>query len=150
MKQLEFDFGIKNKPKENLPHFLTPQNDNEKMLELQYCYLKNNNKKALAELWIMAIQLAKKIIHNERKKRGCFLSREDIEDKASEAVIYVLRRYEKTNGKWFVKKNFISEIFLGVIHALDYDEQKRKQQEKSALIKNQTNQKKQILLFEEA
>lgn len=105
-----------------LPFFNNPKNDNEKLINLQYMFLARNDKKAQAELWLKSTEIAKKLIKKERKEKAFFLDPDDLDDKALEAVEYVMRRYGKKteNDCWCVRTNYISAIFNGVRHALYY------------------------------
>ncbi len=105
-----------------LPFFDTPKNDNETLMNLQYMYLSKKDRKAQESLWLISIAIAKKLIRKEQKEKKFFLAASDLEDKAVEAVEYILRRYDrrKDNACWCVRKNFISAIYNGVRHALYY------------------------------
>ncbi len=104
------------------------EKDNSKLLELQDRFL-NGNSSAWSELWVLSLQVCKRIIKHEQKQKGFFLNNDDLEDKAMNAVFYVLRRYKKTykNGKTYrIEKNFVSALYFGVIHALYYRSKKDK------------------------
>lgn len=68
---------------------------------------------------VKSISLAGAFIRKEMKKKGFFLSREEIEDKKLDAVEYVLRRF-KGDKQYFIKESFTSAIYFGVEHALYY------------------------------
>lgn len=96
--------------------------DNTKLLELQNRFL-DGDLSAWSELWKLSFLVCKRIILHEQKKKGFFINQDDCDDKALNAVEYVLRRYKKTykNGsKYRVKSNFISVLHFGVIHSLYY------------------------------
>ena len=107
---------------DELPFYAEPKNDSEILINLQYAYLAKNDRKAHRDLWLKSIEIAKKLIRNERKQKGFYLDDADFEDKAIEAVEYVLRRYSerKDNYCWSVRKNFVSALYNGVRHALYY------------------------------
>ena len=107
---------------EELPFYAEPKNDSEILINLQYAYLAKNDRKAHRDLWLKSIEIAKKLIRNERKQKGFYLDDADFEDKAIEAVEYVLRRYSerKDNYCWSVRKNYVSALYNGVRHALYY------------------------------
>lgn len=101
-------------------------NDNIKLLELQDRFL-NGDSSAWSELWVLSLEVCKRIIKSEQKQKGFFLNEDDFEDKASCAVEYVLRRYRKKykSGKSYrIEKNFVSALYFGVIHALYYRSEK--------------------------
>ena len=107
---------------EELPFFAEPKTDSEILINLQYAYLARKDKKAQASLWLKSIEIAKKFIRKERKEKGFFLDDTDFEEKAVEAVEYIMRRYakRKDNFCWSVRKNYVSAIYNGVRHALYY------------------------------
>ena len=107
---------------DELPFYAEPKNDSEILINLQYAYLAKNDRKAHRDLWLKSIEIAKKLIRNERKQKGFYLDDADFEDKAIEAVEYVLRRYSerKNNYCWSVRKNYVSALYNGVRHALYY------------------------------
>ena len=107
---------------DELPFYAEPKNDSEILINLQYAYLAKNDRKAHRDLWLKSIEIAKKLIRNERKQKGFYLDDADFEDKAIEAVEYVLRRYSerKDNYCWSVRKNYVSALYNGVRHALYY------------------------------
>ena len=106
----------------------TQNTDNETLLKLQDLYLKDNDPLAWQQLWLLSLTICKKIINKEKSKKHFFLSKEDFEDKAMDAVVYVLRRYKKDykNNKKYYIKNFIATLYLGVIHSLYYQTDKNK------------------------
>jgi len=107
---------------EELPFFAEPKTDSEILINLQYAYLARKDRKAQTALWLKAIVIAKKFIRRERKEKGFFLDDSDFEEKAVEAVEYIMRRYarRKDNYCWSVRKNYVSVIYNGVRHALYY------------------------------
>lgn len=107
---------------EELPFFAEPKTDSEILINLQYAYLARKDRKAQTALWLKAIVIAKKFIRRERKEKGFFLDDSDFEEKAVEAVEYIMRRYarRKDNYCWSVRKNYVSAIYNGVRHALYY------------------------------
>lgn len=107
---------------DELPFYAEPKNDSETLINLQYTYLAKKDKNAQAALWQKSIVIAKKFIQKERKEKGFFLDDSDFEEKAVEAVEYIMRRYarRKDNYCWSVRKNYVSAIYNGVRHALYY------------------------------
>ena len=107
---------------EELPFFAEPKTDSDFLINLQYAFLARKDRQAQAKLWLKSIEIAKKFIHSERKKKGFFLDDTDFEEKAIAAVEYIMRRYakRKDNYCWSVRKNYVSAIYNGVRHALFY------------------------------
>lgn len=134
-KQLEL-WGEDGKEETSIyPHFDSPCNDNELMLNYQYEYLQHNDQKAFNKLWLKSTELAMKFITVEKEKKGFILRRQEHEDKATEAVMYVLRRYK--NKGYYIKKGFPAAIYHGVIHALYYRNKTQEiEQELERLVNN--------------
>lgn len=105
-----------------LPFFAEPKNDSEILINLQYLYLTKQDRIAQRDLWLKSLTIAKRLIKKEQKEKGFFLDESDFDEKAIEAVEYILRRYKKhkDNAHWVVRENFVSAIYNGVRHALYY------------------------------
>lgn len=101
----------------NVPYFEHPKDLNETLLNLQHDWLILKDKKAWARLWQLSIAYAESEILKQKEIHGFRLASDEKEDKALNAVEYVLRRYTTRRG-WCVKKSFISQIYGGVMHAL--------------------------------
>ena len=121
--QLEFSFmedmrdAERRRVRDSLVHYSNPQNDNQRLLNCQYEWIRNGDKDAEARLWMLARKVALRMVRKEEKKRGCFFDPLTREDKVADAVMYVLRRYKRN---WFVRHSFLDAIWHGVKHALDY------------------------------
>lgn len=102
-----------------LPYFDNPQNDNERLLNYQYEYLKNNDNKAWGELITLAFIVAKRLVWKWMKVKKIALDDIEQDEKTSIAVEYVLRRY-KTHVGYYIEKNYISALKDGVRHAMLY------------------------------
>lgn len=117
---------------EHLVTYKNPKNDNEKLCNLQAEYLRTQSKKAESELWINCLQIARKLINKEQKEKHFQMDSDTKEDKALEAVEYVIRRYFKHYLKqrnigrmitqyWSIQTSFLNALYGGVKHALYYD-----------------------------
>lgn len=109
--------------KMELPYFPEPKNDNEKLLNFQYEYIKNKDQKAWGELLKLAFVVAGRIVRKEVFENKLPYDSLDREEKTSIAVEYVLRRYSKDVG-WYVSRNYISALKKGVFHAIYYQTKK--------------------------
>lgn len=110
----------------SLPHYDRPENDNQRLLNLQRRFLVSNDQRAWEEMWRRCLVIAGKLITIEKKQKGLHFSDEDMYDKEMDAVSYVLRRYRKKRDDghiWHVKKSFMNAIRGGVLHALYYEAQ---------------------------
>lgn len=103
-----------------LLYFANPKNDNELLLNYQYEYLKNNNQEAWGKLIELSFVVTKRLIWRWLKDHpDTFLDDIAQEEKISDAVHYVLRRYKENVG-WYAKGNFIGALKSGVIHVMLY------------------------------
>jgi hypothetical protein len=73
-----------------LPHYTTPANDNERLLNLQYDY-RNGRAEALGEMYALLFTIAYKCIN--KSKRGQDFCTADREQKAQDAATYVVEQY---------------------------------------------------------
>lgn len=73
-----------------LPHYAAPQNDNERLLNLQYDY-RNGRADALGEMYALLFTIAFKCIN--KSKRGQDFCTADREQKAQDAATYVIEQY---------------------------------------------------------
>lgn len=121
-----------------LPRFRNPESDNERLLTYQAEWLEDGNEVSRGRLWKLALRVARRCASGVYRKRKVMFSREDVEDAAAEAVLYVFRRYECTlvqirrkgsvrgyyrdlyGWNYCVLKDFVSVIKNGVRHAIDY------------------------------
>lgn len=105
----------------NLLHYENPKNDNEKLMNYQYQFLKFDDKKAWGDLLILAFQVTERLVYSWCKKNKIFMDKEAVADKTSIAVEYVLRRYKSQSLIGYcVQKNYIHALRLGVKHAMKY------------------------------
>ena len=125
-KQLDlFPDDSKSVRLQDLPYFDKPINDNQILLNLQHDILVNGSKSAEDELWHRCIILAKKFIYKELGLGVRYLQPEDVEDRALDAVIFVLRRYKDGSG-WICKKDYPTQIYGGVKFALYFKTESQK------------------------
>ena len=133
-RQLEFDFDAPVR----LPRYDNPSGDNELMLTLQARWLEDGDTSAESELSTEARKMAERCVMGLYKARGIKYTREDVDDRASSALLYVMRRYRnpsvkcRTKNGWkttykkaygwnyCVLKDFVSVIRQGVRHAVDW------------------------------
>ena len=70
------------------------RSDNEKIWKWQRLY-KGGDRKVLKDLFNSIKECAKRFIYYEREKKGFYISREDVNEKAIEAAEYVIMQYIK-------------------------------------------------------
>lgn len=119
-------------PREELPHFDSPRDDNQRLLNYQYDWLVHRNPEAWENLWLLSCAVARRMIMAMARKKGFHLSPGHLQDKVENAVIYILRRYDYG---WYVKKAFLKAIKEAVVHALWY---RTKAQRMETLLDNET------------
>lgn len=126
--QLWFDFGPV-----RLPRFDRPSNDNEWLLTLQAMWLEDGDVEARIALWEESRRIAERCVMGMYASRGIKYTRDDVDDRASDALLYVFRRYDNPCVRWrgttYLRKygwnycvlsNFVSVIRQGVRHAVDW------------------------------
>lgn len=102
-----------------LLHYDSPQNDNELLMNYQYQFLMNDDQTAWGKLIDLAFIVTKRLVWKWMKANKLKLDDIAQEERVSDAVFYVLRRY-KTNVGYAVQKNYIHALELGVHHAMQY------------------------------
>lgn len=104
-----------------LPHFSTPTNDNECLLEFQYQYRAEGKTEALNNIYMLGKEVCLKLINKEVKtnKKLKLLSVEEREEKAHNAASYVVCQITK-DREWFIKSSFTGYLYLRVKHELYY------------------------------
>lgn len=128
---------------QELPYFENPENDSERLFNLQFKYLKNGDEEARRELYLLSYEIMRRLLWRRMKKGGLgWLDSEKQNEIVADAFLYVFRRYERGMG-YVVTKSFISVLKNGVKHALEYTTMK--DQEKSLTgIKNLTKKAKAL------
>lgn len=117
---------------DSLLTYENPKNDNEKLCNLQAEFLRTHSKKAEAQLWITCLEIVHKFINLEQKEKHFFMNEDDKQDKAIEAVEYVMRRYMRrykklrNKGKmetqfWAGRTSFLNALYGAVKHSLYYE-----------------------------
>lgn len=102
-----------------LPYYPNPKNDNERLFNYQYLYIKNNDEEAWGKLISLSFKVTKRLVWRWMKNNKTLLDEIEQDEKTSVAVEYVLRRYVKNVG-YCIKKNFITALNEGVKHAMLY------------------------------
>jgi len=106
------------------PYYEWPINDNELLLNYQYEFIVHDDQNAYAKLLELANLVTKRLISRWLRNRGKFLDVywDEItkDEKAMEAMVYVLRRYSTRVG-WYVSTNFIVALNEGVRHVTGYE-----------------------------
>lgn len=125
--QLEFDFDElpterkAKKPKPALPHFDTPKDDNETLLNCQYAYIMQGDENALNAMYKKGKQIAMKYIAAQAKKNRHIaeLCYSDREEKAHNAITYIIARYLRAKD-FAIRESFTAYLYLRIQHELFY------------------------------
>lgn len=126
-----------------IPYFAEPQNDSEKLFNLQYRYLKNGDETARKKLFELSYEIMRRLLWSRMKKGGMgWLDEEQQNEIVADAFLYVFRRYERGVG-YVVTKSFISVLKNGIKHALEYTTMKDAEVSLTG-IKNITQKAKKI------
>lgn len=110
---------IEARAKINAPYFPNPKDDNEKLLNLQYNFLKSGSQADWWKLLEFSQVIMKRLVWHFMKQKKISLDEISQDEKVGIALVYVMRRYETTIG-YYVSKNYISFLKGGVRHAFDY------------------------------
>lgn len=111
-----------------LKYFENPKNDVQKLFNAQKRFIvsKFTDQKAEAELFLISQVVCERLIKNELNKRHyTFYSKEDIQDKASLATDFWIRRYKNywygaKHQIYYIKDGFIVALSDACRYALDY------------------------------
>lgn len=124
--QLEFDFDELPKrkaeePKPALPHFDDPRNDNERLLNWQYAYRTAGDEGALGRMYALGYTIALRYIGTMARCRKpvAELARGDKEEKAHNAITYIIARYLRKED-FAIRESFTAYLYLRVKHELFY------------------------------
>lgn len=122
--QLEFDFGELPKeetPRPALPHFDTPNSDNEKLLNYQYAYREQGDARALNQMYALGREIALKFINAKAKKNRniAALCTSDREEKAHNAITYIIEQYIK-RADFAITDSFTAYLYLRIQYELFY------------------------------
>lgn len=105
---------------ESLPHFPTPKNDNEYLLECQWQY-KHGDKTALVRMYKRSKTLSLKFINaiGQQNRHVRALPYETKKIKAEDAATYIIEQYIK-RPDFIITKNYPGYLFLRIAHELFY------------------------------
>ena len=105
---------------DGLPHFPSPRNDNEYLLECQWQY-RHGDDAALVKMYKRARTLGLKFINaiGQSNSHVAALTYEAKKIKAEDAATYIIEQYMK-RADFAVVKNFPGYLFLRVVHELYY------------------------------
>ena len=104
-----------------LPHYPDPKDDNERLLEFQYRYKTDGDKKALGEIFRLGYTVAYKELNCQvaKSKQYKNLTPVDREMKAADAINYIIMALIKKPA-WYITESFTAYIWLRVGHELKY------------------------------
>lgn len=119
---LYLDFGLPEPVKETgkkngqeeadaLPFFPRPENDNQRLMNLQHIYY-HGREEALGEMFILLAGVAGKLIGKETKARGLFFPAERKRELALDSAELVVRQILKNRLK--IRTSFTAYLYLQV------------------------------------
>ena len=117
---LDFDFFEQEKQQEkqeekkeidDLPFFEKPENDNQRLMNLQYEYYHGRTEK-LDKIFLLLLEIARKIISKEVKEKKLIFSRDHKEELAIDSVSLVIEQILKNKLK--IRTSFIAYLYLQV------------------------------------
>ena len=119
---LPFDFEIKERDDfADFPHFESPKDDNECLLEYQYQYKINGKRQALADMYRLGVEVCKKMISQKATSNKDIkkLNADEREEKAIDATNYIIMRL-MNRPDWYIKTSFTAYLYLRLLHELFY------------------------------
>lgn len=113
---LDFDFFEQEKQEEkkeidSLPFFEKPENDNQRLMNLQYEYYHGRTEK-LEEMFLLLLEIAGKLISKETKEKKLIFSAEHKEVLAVDSASLVIEQILKNKLK--IKASWIAYLYLQV------------------------------------
>ena len=97
----------------SLPFFEQPKNENEQLFNLQVAF-KDGDKNALSQMFSIGLLLCKKMITQEvQKNRHLCLSHEAKDEKAIDAVAYMIEQF-LSREDFVITKSFVAYLYLCV------------------------------------
>lgn len=113
---LDFDFFEQEKQEEqkeidSLPFFEKPENDNQRLMNLQYEYYHGRTEK-LEEMFLLLLEIARKIMSKEAKEKKLIFSMDHKEELAEDSVSLVIEQILKNKLK--IKASWIAYLYLQV------------------------------------
>ena len=122
---LPFEYGEQERepeeaPEEPLPFFAEPKNDNERLLNYQY-HAKHGDDTAFTAMYRLGCRIALRYINKKARgnKHLASLSAETRQEKAHNAITYVITRYCKAH-KFYIKSSFTAYLYRCVLRELFY------------------------------
>lgn len=108
-------------PTKPLPYYPEPKNDNQRLLNYQYDYKIKGDKSALAKMYQLGAKVAARFIANiaESQKKIAQLRRSEREEKAHNAITYMITRYLRVKD-FAITESFTAYLYLRVKHELFY------------------------------
>lgn len=113
---LDFDFFEQEKNEEqeeidSLPLFGNAENDNQRLMNMQYEYYHGRTEK-LDEMFLLMLEIARKIISKEAKEKRLIFSAEHKEELAVDSTSLVIEQVLKNRLK--IRTSFIAYLYLQV------------------------------------
>lgn len=102
-----------------LPHYPEPKSDNQRLLNYQYEYKIKGDTAALEGMYNLGCKIAGRFINAEAEARGFYLCASDREEKARNAITYIIARYLRVKD-FAITKSFTGYLFLRIKHELYY------------------------------
>lgn len=120
--QLEFDFMQEYRENIPIPPYIeNPECDNDRLLNLQYEFRKNKDYNALTKMYQTILPIAGRILTERKRvsKKTQKLRADELKEKAHNVASYIVESF-LLDEEYFVRKTFMSVIYLRVIHELFY------------------------------
>ncbi len=109
--------GRNDLPTRPLPHYPEPKSDNQRLLNYQYEYKVKGDTAALNRMYKLGCKIAGRFIKTEAEARGFCLCASDREEKAHNAITYIIARYLRVQD-FAITESFTAYLYLRVKHEL--------------------------------
>lgn len=103
---------------DEVPYVEHPETDNDVLINYQYDYFQGNQN-VLNQIYTVSVQVCRKLIKAERKKKGFVLSVDEVKEKAHNAAVYLVVQY-KTRRNFLIRESVTAYLYLRVRHELYY------------------------------
>lgn len=100
---------------EGLPYWEHPENDNQRLQNLQYEYY-GGDKDKLSAMWIELVAIAHRLVRKEARKKKLVFTTEYYTELAQDAATYVIEQIKINNLQ--IKTSFIAYLYLNVRKAM--------------------------------
>ena len=97
-----------------LPYFPEAKTDNEKLLNYQCEFYRKDRQKALTKMYALSLTICRRMVNQYMQSKKIYFS--DADEKAHDAVMYVLSRFMQPNSAYVIRKSFTAALHHAVLY----------------------------------